>query len=92
MARYLAHHNLALLWTQLTCSGEGLNPECDGIVSNPLQRTGHARKASVAKVSYSFSLPDEFDDLLAKLIVGGVDRQGCRLVIVSGEAQKSRTL
>jgi len=53
---------------------------------------GHARKTILAKVPYSFSSPDEFDDLLAKPIVGGVDRQGCRLVIVSGEAQKSRTL
>jgi hypothetical protein len=51
----------------------------------------YARKASLAKVSHSFSLPHEVDDLLSKLIVRGVDRQGCRLVIVSGEAQKSRT-
>jgi hypothetical protein len=55
-------------------------------------RMGQARKASLAKVSHLFSLPDEVDDLLAKLIVRGVDRQGCRLVIVSGEAQKSWTL
>ena len=55
-------------------------------------RMGYARKASLAKVSVSFSLPDEVDDLLAKLIVRGINRQGCRLVIVSGEAQKSRTL
>ena len=55
-------------------------------------RMGQARKASRAKVSHSFSLPDEVDDLLAELIVRGVDRQGRRLVIVPGEAQKSRTL
>ena len=55
-------------------------------------RMEYARKASRAKVSHSFSLPDEVEDLLAKLIVRGVNRQGCRLVIVSGEAQKSRTL
>jgi hypothetical protein len=55
-------------------------------------RMRYAPKASFAKVSQSFSLPDEVDDLLAQLIVRGVDRQSCRLMIVSGEAQKSRTL
>jgi hypothetical protein len=48
--------------------------------------------ARLAFRSHSLSLPDEVDDLLAKLIVRGIERQGCRLVIVTGEAKKSRTL
>lgn len=64
-----------------------------GLVLLPKRRYASEMRAErePCNVSHSFSLPDEVDDLLAKLIVRRIDRQGGRLVVVSGEAQKPRT-
>jgi hypothetical protein len=67
-------------------SRKGRSLNLIALTAQRYMRMGYAWKASHANVSHSFSLPDEVDDLLAQLIVRGVDRQGCRLVIVSGEA------
>ena len=76
---------------EVSCDTEaGSRPR--SITEAKVYASGMRAEREPCNVSHSVSLPDEVDDLLAKLIVRGVDRQGGRLVIVSGEAQKSRTL
>ncbi len=56
-------------------------PNLIALTAQKFMRMGYARKASLAKVSHSFSLPDEVDDLSAKLIVR--DYAGLERVVIA---------